>query len=321
MRIIFRGESRMAASKQISIIVPCYNEEETVQHFYEEIIKVTNQISGYKFEFIYVNDGSNDKTVLFIKQLREHDNRVCLIDFSRNFGKEAAMLAGMEYSSGEAVVIMDVDLQDPPQLLPQMIKLYEDGYENVYTRRRNRNGEPPVRSFFANMFYRVINRMSDVEIIDGARDYRLLSRRAVDDLVSLKETNRFSKGLFQWVGYQSICLEFDHVERVAGETKWNFMKLVDYAIEGITAFSNAPLRFATYAGMLIATLSFLYLIYIFLDTIINGNSTAGWPSIVCIILFLGGIQLIFLGVIGEYIGRIYNEVKQRPIYIVKEVVK
>lgn len=171
------------------------------------------------------------------------------------------------------------------------------------------------------MFYRVINRMSDVEIIDGARDYRLLSRRAVDDLVSLKETNRFSKGLFQWVGYQSICLEFDHVERVAGETKWNFMKLVDYAIEGITAFSNAPLRFATYAGMLIATLSFLYLIYIFLDTIINGNSTAGWPSIVCIILFLGGIQLIFLGVIGEYIGRIYNEVKQRPIYIVKEVVK
>lgn len=311
----------MTISKQISIIVPCYNEQETVKRFYEEIIKVTNQISGYDFEFIYVNDGSKDQTVPFIKQLREQDNRVCLIDFSRNFGKEAAMLAGMEHSSGEVVVIMDVDLQDPPQLLPQMIKLYEDGYENVYTRRRNRNGEPPIRSFFANMFYRIINRMSDVEIIDGARDYRLLSRRAVDDLVSLKEANRFSKGLFQWVGYQSICLEFDHVERVAGETKWNFMKLVDYAIEGITAFSNAPLRFATYTGMFIASLSFLYLLYIFFDTMINGNSTAGWPSIVCIMLFLGGIQLIFLGVIGEYIGRIYNEVKQRPIYIVKELVK
>ena len=301
--------------------MPCYNEQETVKCFYDEIIKVTNQISGYDFEFIYVNDGSKDQTVPFIKQLREQDDRVCLIDFSRNFGKEAAMLAGMEHSSGEVVVIMDVDLQDPPQLLPQMIKLYEDGYENVYTRRRNRNGEPPIRSFFANMFYRIINRMSDIEIIDGARDYRLLSRRAVDDLVSLKEANRFSKGLFQWVGYQSICLEFDHVERVAGETKWNFMKLADYAIEGITAFSNAPLRFATYTGMFIASLSFLYLLYIFFDTMINGNSTAGWPSIVCIMLFLGGIQLIFLGVIGEYIGRIYNEVKQRPIYIVKELVK
>lgn len=301
--------------------MPCYNEQETVKCFYDEIIKVTNQISGYDFEFIYVNDGSKDQTVPFIKQLREQDDRVCLIDFSRNFGKEAAMLAGMEHSSGEVVVIMDVDLQDPPQLLPQMIKLYEDGYENVYTRRRNRNGEPPIRSFFANMFYRIINRMSDIEIIDGARDYRLLSRRAVDDLVSLKEANRFSKGLFQWVGYQSICLEFDHVERVAGETKWNFMKLADYAIEGITAFSNAPLRFATYTGMFIASLSFLYLLYIFFDTMINGNSTAGWPSIVCIMLFLGGIQLIFLGVIGEYIGRIYNEVKQRPIYIIKELVK
>lgn len=308
-------------NRTISIIIPCFNEQETVERFYEEIIKVTNEITRYDFEFIYVNDGSKDQTAPLIKQLRKQDERVCLIDFSRNFGKEAAMLAGMEHSSGEVVVIMDVDLQDPPQLLPQMIKLYEDGYENVYTRRRNRNGEPPIRSFFANMFYRIINRMSDVEIIDGARDYRLLSRRAVDDLVSLKEANRFSKGLFQWVGYQSICLEFDHVERVAGETKWNFMKLVDYAIEGITAFSNVPLRFATYTGMFIASLSFLYLLYIFFDTMINGNSTAGWPSIVCIMLFLGGIQLIFLGVIGEYIGRIYNEVKQRPIYIVKELVK
>lgn len=308
-------------NKKISIIVPCYNEQETVNRFYEEIKKVTDDIMRYVFEFIYVNDGSKDQTASLVKELHAKDERVCLVDFSRNFGKEAAMLAGMEQAQGDAVVIMDVDLQDPPELLPKMIRLYEDGYENIYTRRRNRDGEPPIRSFFANLFYKLINRMSDVEIIDGARDYRLLSRRAVDELIKLKEANRFSKGLFQWVGYDSICLEFDHVERVAGETKWNFMKLVDYAIEGITAFSNAPLRFATYTGISIAGLSFLYLIYIFMKTMINGSTTAGWPSLVCIILFLGGIQLIFLGVIGEYIGRIYNEVKERPIYIVKEVVK
>lgn len=275
----------------------------------------------YSFEFIYVNDGSKDQTASLVKELHVKDERVCLVDFSRNFGKEAAMLAGMELAQGDAIVIMDVDLQDPPELVPKMIKLYEEGYENIYTRRRNREGEPPIRSFFANLFYKLINQMSDVEIINGARDYRLLSRRAVDELIKLKEKNRFSKGLFQWVGYDSICLEFDHVERVAGETKWSFMKLVDYAIEGITDFSNAPLRFATYTGIVIAVISFLYLIYILIETMINGSTTAGWPSLVCIILFLGGIQLIFLGVIGEYIGRIYNEVKERPIYIVKEVVK
>ena len=305
----------------ISVIIPCYNEQETVNRFYKEIKRVTDDILDYSFEFIYVNDGSKDQTASLVKELHVKDERVCLVDFSRNFGKEAAMLAGMELAQGDAIVIMDVDLQDPPELVPKMIKLYEEGYENIYTRRHNRDGEPPIRSFFANLFYKLINQMSDVEIINGARDYRLLSRRAVDELIKLKEKNRFSKGLFQWVGYDSICLEFDHVERVAGETKWSFMKLVDYAIEGITDFSNAPLRFATYTGIVIAVISFLYLIYILIETMINGSTTAGWPSLVCIILFLGGIQLIFLGVIGEYIGRIYNEVKERPIYIVKEVVK
>lgn len=305
----------------ISVIIPCYNEQETVNRFYKEIKRVTDDILDYSFEFIYVNDGSKDQTASLVKELHVKDERVCLVDFSRNFGKEAAMLAGMELAQGDAIVIMDVDLQDPPELVPKMIKLYEEGYENIYTRRRNREGEPPIRSFFANLFYKLINQMSDVEIINGARDYRLLSRRAVDELIKLKEKNRFSKGLFQWVGYDSICLEFDHVERVAGETKWSFMKLVDYAIEGITDFSNAPFRFATYTGIVIAVISFLYLIYILIETMINGSTTAGWPSLVCIILFLGGIQLIFLGVIGEYIGRIYNEVKERPIYIVKEVVK
>lgn len=285
----------------ISVIIPCYNEQETVNRFYKEIKRVTDDILDYSFEFIYVNDGSKDQTASLVKELHVKDERVCLVDFSRNFGKEAAMLAGMELAQGDAIVIMDVDLQDPPELVPKMIKLYEEGYENIYTRRRNREGEPPIRSFFANLFYKLINQMSDVEIINGARDYRLLSRRAVDELIKLKEKNRFSKGLFQWVGYDSICLEFDHVERVAGETKWSFMKLVDYAIEGITDFSNAPLRFATYTGIVIAVISFLYLIYILIETMINGSTTAGWPSLVCIILFLGGIQLIFLGVIGEYI--------------------
>ncbi|MGL4338110.1 MAG: glycosyltransferase family 2 protein [Turicibacter sp.] len=306
--------------KLISIIVPCYNEEETVDRFYEEIIKVSEQIE-YDIEMIFVNDGSRDKTVALIKNLHQQDARVSLLDLSRNFGKEAAMYAGLKYAKGDAAVIMDVDLQDPPSLLPEMIKYWEDGYENIYTRRRNRDGEPPIRSFFANAFYKLINRMSDVEIVDGARDYRLLSRRAVDDLIALKEANRFSKGLFQWIGYDGICLEFDHVDRVAGETKWSFMKLFNYAIEGITAFSNAPLRFATYTGVLVAFTSFAYLLYIFFDKLIRDNPTDGWSSMMCVMLFLGGVQLIFLGVIGEYIGRIYNEVKGRPIYIVKEFIE
>ena len=304
----------------LSLIIPCFNEQESIPVFYKEAKAVLEGMDT-DYELLFVDDGSKDHTLEILRRLSREDSHVFYLSFSRNFGKEAAMLAGMEQAQGDAIVIMDVDLQDPPELLPKMIKLYEEGYENIYTRRRNRDGEPPIRSFFANLFYKLINRMSDVEIIDGARDYRLLSRRAVDELIKLKEANRFSKGLFQWVGYDSICLDFDHVERVAGETKWSFMKLVDYAIEGITAFSNAPLRFATYAGIGIALISFLYLIYILIATMINGSTTAGWPSLVCIILFLGGIQLIFLGVIGEYIGRIYNEVKERPIYIVKEVVK
>ncbi len=307
-------------AKKISIIVPCYNEEETVRTFYNEVRKVVASLDYY-FEIVYVNDGSRDQTVNEVLKLREEDKSVTLIDFSRNFGKESAILAGLEYSKeADAVVVMDVDLQDPPELLPKMIKYWEQGFDNISTRRKNRDGEPPIRSFFANAFYKIINAISHVEFVDGARDYRLLSKRAVNDLISLKETNRFSKGLFQWIGYDGVCIEFEHVDRSAGETKWNFMKLVNYAIEGITAFSNTPLRLATYTGIIIAFIAFLFLLYTFISTLLFGNNTAGWSSLICILLFLGGVQLIFLGIIGEYIGRIYNEVKQRPAYIVKSII-
>lgn len=305
--------------KLISIVVPCYNEEETVEVFYQQVEKVTKDLP-YQFEYIYVNDGSRDLTDDKVKLLIIKDMRVKLINLSRNFGKESAMLAGLKYSSGDAVAIMDVDLQDPPELLPQMIKYWEQGYDNIYTRRKNRDGEPPIRSFFAKKFYKIINHISEVEIIDGARDYRLFSRQVVNDLLKLQETNRFSKGLFSWIGYRGICLEFNHVERVAGSTKWSFFKLFNYAIEGITSFSNSPLRLATYVGLLIAFTAFLYLIYIIFNTLIYGNAVEGWASTICIILFLGGVQLLFLGIIGEYIGRIYIESKRRPNYIVREVI-
>ena len=310
---------KLNSRKLISIVVPCYNEEETVRLFYQEVQTVIQNLD-YEFEYIYVNDGSIDYTEKKVRELMLLDQCVKLIDFSRNFGKEAAMLAGLQYAKGDAVVIMDVDLQDPPSLLPKMIYYWEQGYDNIYTRRRNREGEPLIRSFFAQKFYQIINKISDVEIIDGARDYRLFSRPVVEHLLSLKESNRFSKGLFSWVGFSGVCLEFDHVERVAGTTKWSFLKLFNYAIEGITSFSNSPLRLATYTGLLIAFISFLYLIYIVNKTLIFGNEVPGWSSIACIILFLGGIQLLFLGVIGEYVGRIYSEVKHRPNYIVKSCI-
>ena len=310
---------KLNSRKLISIVVPCYNEEETVRLFYQEVQTVIQNLN-YEFEYLYVNDGSIDCTEKKVRELMLLDQRVKLIDFSRNFGKEAAMLAGLQYAKGDAVVIMDVDLQDPPSLLPKMIYYWEQGYDNIYTRRRNREGEPLIRSFFAQKFYQIINKISDVEIIDGARDYRLFSRPVVEHLLSLKESNRFSTGLFSWVGFSGVCLEFDHVERVAGTTKWSFLKLFNYAIEGITSFSNSPLRLATYTGLLIAFISFLYLIYIVSKTLIFGNEVPGWSSIACIILFLGGIQLLFLGVIGEYVGRIYSEVKHRPNYIVRSCI-
>lgn len=306
--------------KKISIIVPCYNEEQAIPFFYDEITKIAEEMKN-NFEFIFINDGSKDKTIEVIKQYSKKDKRVKYIHFSRNFGKEAAMLAGLKLSTGDYVAIMDADLQDPPSLLPKMLNILEDpnnDYDCVGTRRVTRKGEPPIRSLFARMFYKIINKMSKIEMVDGARDYRLMSRQMVDSILELGEYNRYSKGLFQFVGYNTKWLEYENVERVAGETKWSFWKLFLYAIEGIVAFSTAPLAISSIAGILFCIISFIMIIIIIAKTIIFGDPTAGWPSLVCIIFFVSGIQLFCLGIIGQYLSKTYLETKKRPIYIIKE---
>lgn len=306
--------------KKISIIVPCYNEEQAIPFFYDEITKIVEEMKN-NFEFIFINDGSKDKTIEVIKEYSKKDKRVKYIHFSRNFGKEAAMLAGLKLSTGDYVAIMDADLQDPPSLLPKMLNILEDpnnDYDCVGTRRVTRKGEPPIRSLFARMFYKIINKMSKIEMVDGARDYRLMSRQMVDSILELGEYNRYSKGLFQFVGYNTKWLEYENVERVAGETKWSFWKLFLYAIEGIVAFSTAPLAISSIAGILFCIISFIMIIIIIAKTIIFGDPTAGWPSLVCIIFFVSGIQLFCLGIIGQYLSKTYLETKKRPIYIIKE---
>lgn len=307
--------------KKISIIVPCYNEEQAIPFFYEEITKIAKELDKYDFEFIFVNDGSKDKTITIVKDYAKKDNLVKFIHFSRNFGKEAAMLAGLELSKGDYVAIMDADLQDPPSLLPKMLDLLNDpnnDYDSVGTRRVTRKGEPPIRSFFARMFYKIINKMSKVEMVDGARDYRLMKREVVNSILELKEYNRYSKGLFEFVGYNTKWLEFENVQRVAGETKWSFWKLFLYAIEGIVAFTTAPLAIASIVGILFCLISFIMIIVIIVKTLTLGDPTSGWPSLVCIIFFVSGIQLFCLGIIGEYLAKTYLETKKRPIYIIKE---
>ena len=307
--------------KKISIIVPCYNKEQAIPFFYEEITKIAKELDKYDFEFIFVNDGSKDKTITIVKDYAKKDNRVKFIHFSRNFGKEAAMLAGLELSKGDYVAIMDADLQDPPSLLPKMLDLLNDpnnDYDSVGTRRVTRKGEPPIRSFFARMFYKIINKMSKVEMVDGARDYRLMKREVVNSILELKEYNRYSKGLFEFVGYNTKWLEFENVQRVAGETKWSFWKLFLYAIEGIVAFTTAPLAIASIVGILFCLISFIMIIVIIVKTLTLGDPTSGWPSLVCIIFFVSGIQLFCLGIIGEYLAKTYLETKKRPIYIIKE---
>ena len=306
--------------KKISIIVPCYNEEQAIPYFYEEITKVAKDLKN-DFEFIFVNDGSKDKTIEIVKDYAKKDKRVKFIHFSRNFGKEAAMYAGLELSTGDYVAIMDADLQDPPALLPQMVSILEDensDYDSVGTRRVTRKGEPPIRSFFARKFYKIINKMSKIEMVDGARDYRLMKRQVVNSILELKEYNRYSKGLFEFVGYNTKWLEFENVERVAGETKWSFWKLFLYAIEGIVAFSTAPLAIASIVGFIFCLVSFIMILVIIIKTLAFGDPTAGWPSLVCIIFFVSGIQLFSLGIIGEYLSKTYLETKKRPIYIIKE---
>lgn len=308
--------------EKISVIVSCYNEQESIPYFYEEITKISKKMKDLDFEYLFVNDGSKDNTLKIVKELAEKDDRVKYVSFSRNFGKEAAMYAGLKYADGDYITLMDADLQDPPALLPEMYRLIkEEGYDSVGTRRVTRKGEPPIRSFFARCFYKLINKMSKVEMVDGARDYRLMTRQVVDSITSLEEYNRYSKGLFSFVGYNTKWLEYENIERVAGETKWSFWKLFKYAIEGIVAFTTVPLSMASIFGILFCFLALIAIILIIIRTCCFGDPVAGWPSLVCIILMVSGVQLLCLGVIGQYLAKTYLETKKRPVYIVKETNK
>ncbi|MCI8445546.1 MAG: GNAT family N-acetyltransferase [Bacilli bacterium] len=305
--------------EKISVIVPCYNEQEALPIFYEEITKVAKQMKKVTFEFLFINDGSKDATLEILRNLSTSDDRVRYVSFSRNFGKEAAMYAGLEQATGDYVVLMDADLQDPPALLPKMYDaIVEEGYDSVATRRVSRVGEPPIRSFFARMFYKIINKISNADIVDGARDYRLMTRQMVDAILSMGEYNRFSKGIFGWVGFQTKWLAYENVERVAGETKWNFWKLFLYSLEGIVAFSTVPLTIASLFGILFCVIAFILIMIIVVRTLLFGDPTSGWPSLACILFLVSGIQLFCMGIIGQYLSKTYLETKKRPIYITKE---
>ncbi len=307
--------------KLLTVIVPCYNEEENIAYFYEEFIKNKPffEEKGLDYELLFIDDGSKDKTVQNIRLLREKEPRVRMVSFSRNFGKEAAIYAGLENSRGDYVAIMDADLQDPPALLPELYSYLEEGYDTAATRRVTRKGEPPIRSWFARKFYRLMNRMSNADIVDGARDYRLMKRQVVDAILSVSEYNRFSKGIFGWVGFKTKWVEFENIERMHGETKWSFWKLFLYAIDGIVAFSTVPLSLSAIVGLLFCVLAFLMIIFVIVRALIFGDPTSGWPSLVCIILLVSGVQLLCIGVVGQYLSKTYLEVKKRPIYLAKEI--
>ena len=303
----------------ISIIVPCFNEEESLPLFYAEMEKIKFQINDH-FEYIFVNDGSKDRTLQVLRDLNQVDKSVHYLSFSRNFGKEAALYAGLKHATGDLVTVMDADLQDPPELLLTMKSMLEKNpdLDCVGTRRTTRDGEPPIRSFFAKMFYKLINRISQVEMVDGARDFRLMRRQMVDAILEVSEYNRFSKGIFAWVGFKTEYLEYKNVERVAGKTSWSFWQLLNYSLEGIINFSDAPLTIAFLGGVAACLLAFFLIMIVIVRTLIFGDPTSGWPSMVSIILFLGGFQLLTIGILGKYIGKIFMETKKRPIYVVKE---
>ncbi|WP_039656066.1 glycosyltransferase family 2 protein [Clostridium tyrobutyricum] len=309
----------MKQRDSISIVVPCYNEEEAIPIFYGEVVKILNTIPNIDYEIIYINDGSRDKSAEEMKQLGIQDDHVKYILFSRNFGKEAAMYAGLKESKGDYIAIMDVDLQDPPALLKEMYEaLKSEYYDSVATRRVTRKGEPPIRSLFARLYYKLINKLSKTQIVDGARDFRLMKRQMVDAVLSITEYNRFTKGIFSWVGFETKWLEYENIERVAGETKWSFWKLFLYSIESIVAFSTAPLALASVLGIILFGIAIVFIVLIIVRTLYFGDSTSGWPSLVCIILLVSGIQLLCIGIIGEYLAKTYLETKRRPLYIIKE---
>ena len=305
----------------ISVVVPCHNEQEVLPLFYTETVRQLSAIDGADFELIFVDDGSKDDTLLVMRALAAEDARVRYLSLSRNFGKESAMLAGFEAAKGDYIAVMDADLQDPPALLRQMyttLKDPEQDYDCVGSRRVTRKGEPPIRSFFATLFYKIINRLSETEIVDGARDFRLMNRRMLDAVLALPERNRFSKGLFSWVGFKTKWLEYENIERAAGTTKWSFWKLLLYSLEGIVAFSTAPLAIASLLGLLFCVISFVMILVIIVKTLVWGDPVAGWPSTICVVLMLSGIQLFTVGIVGQYLAKAYTEVKARPVYLVRE---
>ena len=301
------------------MVVPCYNEQEAIPYFYKEICETFKKINDVNFEIIFIDDGSKDHTLEIIKEIFNRDNRFKYISFSRNFGKEAALYAGLEEAKGDYIGVMDVDLQDPPSLIGEMYKILKSQkYDCVATRRVNRKNEPPIRSFFAKLFYKIINKISNTEIIDGARDFRIMSRSMVEAILSVKEYNRFSKGIFSWVGFKTKWLEYENKNRVAGDTKWSFWKLFLYSLDGIVAFSTVPLAMSSVIGLIFCLLSFIFIIFIIVRTLIFGDPVSGWPSTICIIFLVGGLQLFCTGILGQYLSKVYLEIKKRPIYIVKE---
>ena len=302
----------------VSVVVSCYNEEEVLPIFYKEINKISKEMDYVNFEFLFVDDGSKDNTLKIVKDLSSDDSRVKYISFSRNFGKEAAMNAGLSYSKGDYVVVMDADLQDPPKYLKEMYNYMKDGYDVAATRRITRKGEPVVRSFFSKLWYKLIDKMSDTEMVDGARDFRMMKRKVVDAILSLSEYNRYSKGIFSFVGFKTKWISYENVKRAAGKTKWSFWQLFKYALDGMSSFSTAPLLLASLFGILFCFIALIAIIFVIIRTLIYGDLVGGWPSLVCIILLVGGIQLLCIGTIGRYLSKVYLETKKRPIYIVNE---
>lgn len=304
--------------KKISILIPCYNEEKTLPLLYPELVKLMEGMPAYEWEIMFVNDGSTDGTLQILQQLRQQDKRVNYVDLSRNFGKEVAMLAGFDYVTGDCMVIVDADLQDPPALIPEMLKYWEEGYEDVYARRRTRGKESWLRKWLSIKFYKLLQRTSRFDVLQNVGDFRLLDRRCINALKRMRESERYTKGMFCWIGFNKKEVEFDRGDRVAGSSSWGYKQLFSLAIDGITSFTSAPLRISTFVGFVVSMLAFIYMIYVFVKALIWGDPVQGYPSMVILILFLGGIQLLSLGIIGEYIGRIYNETKNRPDYIVRE---
>lgn len=304
---------------KISVVVPCYNERKALPHFYEAIQKIAKMREDLIFEFVFIDDGSRDGTALYLKDIASKDDRVVYVSFSRNFGKEAAMYAGLQHATGDYVAIMDADMQDPPELLPKMYDMIqEEACDSIATRRSDRKGEPVIRSFFSKMFYKVIGKISETNVVDGARDFRLMKRKMVDSILEMGEYNRFTKGIFDWVGFETKWISFENVERVAGETKWSFWKLVKYSIDGIVNFSTIPLRISSVMGLLLCIVALCFILFVAVRKMIFGDPVNGWASLVCVVLFIGGVQLFCMGIMGKYLACTYMETKRRPLYIVKD---